>query len=362
MSEVIQPIAEGSKQPVENKSMSDTDFLSARIAKLNANAAPKAQAEVVAEAKKPESEPKAEPKVEPAKQVEPKAEDSKPKDVLSKDIEDLTDDDIKELAERGKSGLLKRIAELTAKRKMAEEKATALEAMLAQSRQRMPEAKVENNPFSKINTVEELRAKNQEIGEVVEWAEVVLERAENIAADDVAATVDGKDYTKAEIRESLRNARKARDKFLPAQFSELQAKAQRAQMESAFKEQARKELSWISGEDNDTRKRFEAMVSDPRIKKMKESVPEIAPQIEYLVAHAANSIYGRKTVEMPSDKPKSPTLSPPSTPSSSAAASERAEARHDKEVKEVEQRFRKTGSANDFVALRTAQISKRQSK
>jgi hypothetical protein len=274
----------------------------------------------------------------------------------------LTDDDIKELAERGKSGLLKRIAELTAKRKMAEEKAAALEAMVAQSRQRLPEAKVENNPFSKIESVEELRAKNSEIGEVVEWAEDVLFRAENLAADDVAVVVDGKEYTKAQVRESLRSARKARDKYLPAQFAELQAKAQRTQMEAAFKEQARKELPWISGEDNDTRKRFEAMVSDPRIKKLKEAVPEIAPQIEYIIGHAANSMFGRRTIETYAEKPKSPTLNPPSSVSSNAAPAERAETRKEAAEKEVESRFKKTGSATDFIALRTAQISKRQSK
>jgi hypothetical protein len=338
--------------------MTDADFLSARIAKLNASVA------ATPPEPKPESEPEAEaPKADAPQEGESKPEEQKQKDVLSKDIGDLTDDDIKELAERGKSGLLKRIAELTAKRKMAEEKAAALEVMVAQGRQQMPEVKVENNPFAKIATVEDLRAKHEEINQVVEWAEDVLFRAENIAADDVAATVDGKDYTKAEIRESLRNARKARDKYLPAQFSELQARTQRAQMEEAFKEQARKELPWMTGEDNDTRKRFEAMVSDPRIKKLKETVPEIAPQIEYIVGHAANSMFGRRTVEsFSTSAPRSPTLNPPATPSSSAAAPERAEARQDKKVQEVESRFKKTGSASDYIALRSAQISKRQSK
>lgn len=358
MSDEAKPIAEGSKPAVENKPMTDADFLSARVAKLSASAAPKPPEP------KPESMPEAEaPKADAPKEGESKPAEPKPKEVLSKDIADLTDEEIKELAERGKSGILKRFAELTAKRKMAEEKAAALEAMVAQSRQQMPEVKVENNPFSKIATVDELKAKHEEVNQVVEWAEDVLFRAENLAADDVAATVDGKDYTKAEIRESLRNARKARDKYLPAQFSELQAKAQRAQMEAAFKEQARKELPWMTGEDNDTRKRFEAMVNDPRIKKLKETVPEIAPQIEYLVGHAANSMFGRRTVETyATNTPKSPTLSPPATPSSSAAAPERAEARQDKQVQEVESRFKKTGSASDFIALRTAQISKRQVK
>ena len=133
---------------------------------------------------------------------------------------------------------------------------------------------------------------------------------------------------------------------------------QRKQLESAFQQQARKELSWLDGEDNDTRKRFEAMVNDPRLKRIKESVPDIAPQIEYLIAHAANSMYGRRVIEQ--EKPKSPTINPPSNPSTTASASERVDGRVEKSLKEVEARFKQTGNASDFIALRAAQISKRK--
>jgi hypothetical protein len=114
----------------------------------------------------------------------------------------------------------------------------------------------------------------------------------------------------------------------------------------------------LEGEDNDVRKRYEAMVADPRLKKLKDSVPEIAPQIEYLIAHAANSMYGRR--EIPMEKSKGPTLNPPSNPSTTAAAPEKAEARMEKSLKDVESRFRQTGKGSDFIALRAAQISKRK--
>ena len=354
MSEVTTSDAADVKPAVENKSMSDKDFLSSRIAKLTAKAQP-------AEAKKPETAPQEEaPKAEsPSQEGESKPKEVSPKEVLSKDVEDLTDDEIAELAQKGKSGLLKRIAELTAKRKLAEEKAAALEAAIQQAKQQPQEPKVENNPYASIADPEELQKKKQDVDQSIEWAEDVLFRAEDLAADDVAVTVDGKEYTKAFVRDYLRNARKARDKYLPAQERELASREQRVQLETAFKQQARKELSWMEGEDNDTRKRFEAMVSDPRLKKLKESVPEIAPQIEYLIAHAANSMYGRRVIE--SEKPKSPTISPPSNPSTVAAAPERTESRADKSIKDIESRFKQTGNPSDFIALRAAQISKRKS-
>jgi hypothetical protein len=339
------------KAPVENKPMSEKDFLSSRIAKLNAKAQP-AEAKSESDPEEGQQKPEA-----TSQEAEPKAKESSPKDVLSKDVDELTDEDIAELAQRGKSGLLKRIAELTAKRKLAEEKTAALEAAINTAKQRLPEPKVENNPYANISNLKELQAKRKEVDEVVEWAEDIMFNSEDLSATDVAVTVDGKEYTKADIRESLKKARKARDKFLPAQFSELQAKDQRGQLETAFKQQARQELSWLENEDNDTRKRFQAMVNDPRLKAVKDAVPDIAPQIDYLIAHAANSMYGRKLIE---DKPKSPSINPPSNPSTSASSSERTDSRMDKSLKEIESRFKQSGSSSDFIALRAAQISKRK--
>ena len=347
MPEVTSSNSADAKPAVENKPMTDKDFLSARIA--SRQKAPPSTTE---------SAPEPEEKKEATSQEGEPTEAPKAKEVLSKDIDELTDEEIAELAQKGKSGLLKRIAELTAKRKLAEEKAAALEAAVQQAKQQLPEPKVENNPYANVATIDDLQGKLKEVSEVVEWAEEILFRSEDMAASDIVATVDGKEYTKADIRESLRKARRAKDRFIPAQFQELQARAERSNLETAFKQQARKELGWLEGEDNDVRKRYEAMVADPRLKKLKDSVPEIAPQIEYLIAHAANSMYGRR--EIPMEKSKGPTLNPPSNPSTTAAAPEKAEARMEKSLKDVESRFRQTGKGSDFIALRAAQISKRK--
>jgi hypothetical protein len=357
MSEVTTSDAADVKPAVETetKPMTEKDFLSSRIAKLSARA-PKPQAQ------QPESAPEEDaPKPPPSPQEgETKPKEAPPKEVLSKDVEDLTDEEIAELAQKGKSGLLKRIAELTAKRKLAEERAAALEAAVQQAQRQLPETKVENNPYSSIESEEALMKEKSEVDSFVEFAEDVLFRSEDLGADDVAYEADGKQYSKAAVREMLRNAKRRQTKFIPAQFKELQERANRASMEENFKKLAKQELPWMDGDDNDTRKRFEAMVNDPRLKKMKESVPEIAPQIEYLVAHAANSIYGRRLIEMDS-KPRSPSINPPSVPSTTAAAPERTESRTEKSIKDIESRFKQTGSSSDFIALRAAQISKRKS-
>jgi hypothetical protein len=356
MSEVNQSIAEDSKPSVENQSLTIEQFAARRF---NAKAKP---AEKPVE---PEAEVKAEPETtETPEEPTPKeggdedVEEVKGKDVLSqKDLSDFSDEEIAELAQKGKSGLLKRVAELTAKRKLAEERAAQLEQALRQQNQDKPvEPKVENNPFAKIASIEDLGKKAQEIGEVIEWAEEVLDRAEHLSHDDVAATVDGRQLTKAEVKQHLRDARRAKDKFIPAQQKELVAKAQRKQMREGFEATARKEFDWLSSsEDNDVRRQYQAMLSDPRIKPLEDAAPDVAAQLPYILAHAANSMFARKAVSLES----SPKVKPPSNPSSGVAAAEKPETKGDRTVKERSKRFEEKGSVSDFVALRASQISKR---
>lgn len=351
--QVTTPIAEGAETSVESvKPMTEQDFLSSRIAKFAA-AAPKA----------PSAEPESEPEAQPEAEAQSKESAQKPKDETKAkvpsqiNLEELSEAELGELAQKLGSKAVARYGELTAKRKQAEEQLQALRNELASREQQKPlEPKVENNPYATVKTTDELSAKVQEVNAVVEWAEDVLFKAEDLGASDVVAVHEGKELTKAEVRDYLRNARKARDKYLPAQHKELIAAEQRRGAEEAFRNMARQELTWLDGEDNDTRKVYESMVSDPLVKRVKEAVPEFAPMVEYLVAHAANSKYGRKVIE-PTVVGK-PKLTPPASPSAAAAAPERADARTEKALKDVHSRFLKTGNTSDWIALRTAQLSK----
>ena len=367
MSEVTQSVAGDSNSSVENAQSNITagEYATRRLGELKARssapATPRAESQ-------PQPISKASPAVVdeekdasiPEKEGEVITSDPKTdgKDVLSQvDLSDLSDDDIAELAQKGKSGLLKRIAELTARRKMAEEKTAQMEAYLQQQKKDPLEPKVENNPYASIKTVEDLTSKSHEINEVIEWAEDVLDRAEHLGYEDIAANVDGNDLTKSQVKDHLRRARKARDKFLPAQKKELDAMGQRKGLKSAFEQQAVKELDWLaSSEDNDLKRQYQAMMSDPRLKNIEDSMPDIAPQLPYLLAHAANSMYGRKLIPLA----QQPKVSPPGSPGDGAATSGRPEKVGDRMVKEATTRLTDSGSISDFVALRTAKLSQRR--
>ena len=159
------------------------------------------------------------------------------------------------------------------------------------------------------------------------------------------------------MRKSLLNARKSRDKFLPAQLKSLQIREQGKQLKGAFEEKAKEELSWLQGEDNDTRKQYEAMINDPRFSDLEKALsPDISAQLPYIIAHAANSIYGRKLI---SDNKQSARLNPPKQPTGVGAQAERKTDPRVKKVNEYKNRFVKTGSKSDFVTLRTLQIQNR---
>ena len=193
-------------------------------------------------------------------------------DVLSQlDLDDMSEEELRELAEKLGSRAVARYGELTAKRKAAEERLASLEASLKEKPNPLDAPKkVENNPFSNLDTVEKLQEKAEEVSGIVEWAEDVLFESDAYAADDVVTEVEGKEMTKADVRKALLQARKAQKTFLPDQLRVLQTQAQSEQMSQAFEAQAKQELEWLQGEDNDTRKQYEAVVGDKRFKDHKK--------------------------------------------------------------------------------------------
>ena len=94
------------------------------------------------------------------------------------------------------------------------------------------------------------------------------------------------------------------------------------------------------------------------LKDAEKVLPEVAPQLPYILAHAANSMFARKVIPM--DGKPSPKLTPPGAPSNAVAAGDRTPTAGERNVKEVSKRLADSGSVSDFIALRAAQLSKRK--
>ena len=354
-------------KPVDNINISVTDFANRRLGQMTSQQNAEEKSEPVAEEPTEETTEEATEEVsestetnEEVSQEETEVE-STSEDVLSQiDLDNASEEELRELADKLGSKAVARFGELTARRKAAEEKLAKLEAQM-QQQSPLETKKVENNPFSNLTTIEELQSKSQEIEGIVDWAEDLLFESADHAADDVITEVEGQEMTKAQVRKSLLQARKAKKTFLPDQLSKLQAQLAAQDMEVAFKERAKQELSWLDGEDNDVRTQYEATVNDARFQKMKEIVskeaPDVAGQLDYWFAHAANSIYGRKPIV---DNKPSVKLTPPKGATTSSANADKAQSRTAKSLKEMQSRFKQSGNARDFAELRKLQMASRR--
>ena len=357
--EIATADAEAGKISVDKSNISVTDFAQRRIGEL-APGTEQPQDEEAEEVIEQETEEVLEESVD-TEEAETSEESPESEDVLSQlDLDDMSEEDLRELADKLGSRAVARFGELTAKRKAAEEKLTQLEARLKEKPNPLETKKVENNPYGNLDTIEKLQQKAVEVDQVVEWAEDLIFESDGYGADDVVTEVEGKEWTKKDVRQSLLRARKAQKTFLPDQLSKVQLRAEGEVLTKQFDSQAKQELSWLEGDDNDLRKQFEATVGDERFKKLKSVLkresPDIAAQLDYWFAHATNSIHGRKLVGVGK---KSPTLNPPKTGNPASAQSEKGMGRTAKALKELEARFKQTGNARDFAALRKLKMSNR---
>lgn len=351
---------------VGTSSMAEADFVRKRASQLEAKMKAALSPAPKAEENAPESTEPAQESTPPetpdevlskTEDTDDKATQEAKRKLAPEDLDELTDDDIRELAEKGKSGLLKRIAELTAKRKAAEEQLAAIKAQALPKEDPLKPKSDAPNPFDKLETLEDLQAKAKEIDGVIDEAEELLWNNEHMGAEDIIATFDGKEFTKAQVRAILRQNQKARKEHLPARLTQLQEAQQRKQLREQYLSQARTELEWLAGEDNDVRKQFEILKDSPVLKKAVKSVPELEPYLEYMVAHASNSMFNRKIIPIDS-KPK-PTPTPNTPPSSFGARAEQPTGRIEKSLKDAESRFKQTGSPDDFAAMRAAKRAAR---
>ena len=347
-------------KPVDNTNISVTDFANRRLGQMTSQNTEE-ESEPVAEEPTEETTEEVTEETQETETEETEVK-STSEDVLSQiDLDNASEEELRELAEKLGSKAVARFGELTARRKAAEERLAQLEAEIRNKPAPEPKKKIANNPFSNLETVEEIQAKTQEADDVIEWAEDLLFENADHAADDVIAEIEGKEMTKAQVRHSLLQARKARKSLLPDQLSKIQAKQKGINLKNALENQAKQELPWLDGEDNDIRKQYEVIMSDTRFKEMKrilsQEIPDVAGQLDYWFAHAANSMYGRKPIveEKPSMK-----LTPPKGATTSSANADKSQSRTAKNLKEMQNRFKQSGNARDFAELRKLQMASRR--
>lgn len=259
------------------------------------------------------------------------------------DLLSLTTEQIQSLAKKGKSRLLQRIGELTAQKKALEER--------IQSQTEIKEVPQEQNPFREIQSFDDLKAKYKELEKTLDSTDELLEEYEDYRSEDIILVGD-REFTKQQIRKANRNAREALTKYIPAQQAHLQQIAHMEQLKGQYIAAAEKEVPDIKDESTSVGKQFKDLMSDPLIEKLRKQVPEIGCQIEYILAHASNSINGgMRTKKQPAVGNKL-KISP--TPSPFGAGAAKTSTSPNAKVSEAYNRFEKSGSPEEWVAARIA--------
>jgi len=248
------------------------------------------------------------------------------------DLLNLTPDQIKELAKKGKSRLLERIGELTAKNKALEEKARAFE-----EKQGTKEIPQDQNPFSGITTQEALQAKYKEVEATLESTDLILEEHEDYGPNDYIVVGD-KEFTKQQIRKANRNAREALTKFLPAQSQHLAKMAQIETLAQQYQAAAVKEVPEIQDEESEIGRSFKQIMSDPLIDRVKKEIPELGMHKAKIAAGAGSKL----------------KVKPPASPVGAGAAKSGNASKG--KVKDAYARFEQSGRPEDWVAARIAQF------
>jgi hypothetical protein len=268
------------------------------------------------------------------------------------DLLSLNPEQLQALAKKSRSRLLHRVGELTAQKKALEEKLSSQ----AETKP-LPVVPQEENPFRDIESVEGLQAKFAELEKVAEETDNILEEHEDYGAEDIIVVGD-REFTKKEIRKANRNAREAMAKYLPAQHAELARREQRVQMEAHYTALIPQEVPEIANEDSELSKQYKALLSDPLVEQVNKLVPDLGPQLPYILAHAVRSIHR-------SQKPKVAVKAAgvvskakvPGTPFGAGAAKSGPKTAK-KSADQAYQRFQSSTSVDDWVAARVAKMQK----
>ena len=358
MSEVNET-ASAAAETEQARNMSPEDFINRRVGQLTPEveeSPEQTEVEESEESYKQETEVSAE---EATEEVEAEEDDSQEvqegdENVLSQiELDDMTDEELRELSDKLGSRAVARFGELTAKRKAAEAEVERLRSEMGNKLQ--SEIKESDNPYNNIDSIEKLQSVQQEIENVVEWAEDLIFDSDGYGPDDILTEVDGKELTKSEVRKHLQNARKADKKYIPAQLKTIEKRNSALSARKTLQDQATKELSWMN-EENEVSEKYKQMLDDPRLKDLDKFDAEIAAQLPYLLAHAANSMYARKPIEN-TPGARSSRLKPPSG-NPGSAKTEKKISKGLKNLQSASSQFKGSGKKDDFIKMRTLQLNR----
>ncbi len=215
----------------------------------------------------------------------------------------------------------------------------------------------ESNPFKGVETVEALKNQKKNLTETLKFTERLLDDHDDSHLDDVIHTEGDKEFTKRQIKQANRNAREALDEHIPAQLKVIENAEKREQSMAAFVAKAEQDVPAITEEGSTVKQAYEAMMASPHREAIRKHVPEIYPELPWLFAHAANSIYGgaKKAVKVnKASAAPNASVRVPSAPTRGAAVSHKPAMGVNKAASAAKAAFDQSGRSSDLERLLAA--------
>lgn len=270
------------------------------------------------------------------------------------DLDNLTPEQVQEVAKKLRSKALSRYGDLTSQIK--ELKATVEQLRTQPADPLKTTRKVESPRIAAISTVEDLQAEREQAEAVEEWAQGILD--ENGASDpsDIVTEFKGKEYTKTQIRQMRDTARAALKRDIPARLAELQTVGELERQREWYDAQAAEIIPEIADEKSPVSATHKALLGDPNLQKAFKLVPEVGAYGSFILAHAARSIEMLKAeqakgkVKVATTTGKIPRPKAPANPSGVGAPAISPTAPKAKQIEHRRRQFEETGDPEAAAA------------
>lgn len=260
------------------------------------------------------------------------------------DFESLAPEQWDQIGKHLNSRSAKRIAGLLRRAKAAEEKLS--EQPAEQEVDDPLKEPIESNWFSKFDTMEDLATEAKSITSFIEFGEDLLEDHSASHADDVIHTVGDETFSKREIRQKVREARKRRDEHLPARVKELEQSRLRVERSEAVDESLATAYEWFADDDHETSKAFNSVLAKPAVATAVREFPEL----KAVIAEGTESYLRKQAAAKKPTKKRVARKQPPRVPTgpsgSTAPPSPQANAKASSRLKRAEE----SGAPEDYEA------------
>jgi len=344
-------ISESSENSVDSETQADGNVSMAEFAdqilrrKEAKESEPEATTEEADEPADITAEPTEATEDNTAEDTEDNTPSPQPSDVLSKyniDLDNLSEEESRELAKSLNASAIKRFGRLTAQKKALIAEKAELEAQAQQAQQaqttELPEF-LKDNALHHISDPQALTKEVEQMTTLIEWAEEGMDN--EVQYDDNGneyLVKDGdKTYTKSDLRRIRTNAKKILRKDAPARQKWIQERTQADQ-------QATQTFGFLGEPESDDYKLFMQVKQSPLYKPMVEYLPNSNFALGLMVEGMRAVQARQNNASKPKPKPQAPVASAeagtsrPKTPQAKKA----------KSLQVAKAKYEKTGSMADY--------------